>query len=75
MEGKRWARKSADRWRGVEEDWKSLLESHLAGDTAGYYVARSELGGGVDLWHEAVAVDVEEDGAFAADGLGDEERQ
>jgi hypothetical protein len=59
---------------GVEEDGLALLESHLAGNAAGDDIARGELGGGVEVLHEAVAVDVEEDGAFAADGFGDEER-
>ncbi len=59
--------------RNIEEDRKSFLLSHLAGNAASDYVARGQLGGGVEELHEAAAVGIEEEGAFSADGLGDEE--
>ena len=59
--------------RGVEHDRPAILRGHLAGDAASYHVARGELGARMDVLHEAAAVGVEEHGAIAADGFGNEE--
>jgi hypothetical protein len=46
----------------------------VQGDAAGYDVARGEFRVGVIGPHEPLAVAVDEDGSFTADGFGDEER-
>ena len=57
---------------GVEEDVGVLGFGHLAEHGAGDDIAWGEFGHGVIVGHEAVAVAVDELGAFAADGFGDE---
>ena len=45
---------------------------HPAGDRLGHHVARREVGELVDALHEAVALEVDEERALAADRLGDQ---
>ena len=55
---------------GVQHDRLAILRGHLAGDTAGYHVARGELGAGMDVLHKTAPIGVEEHGAIAANGFG-----
>ncbi len=55
---------------GVEKDLMALADLGKVG--AGDDVARGEFGIGMDGRHEALACLVDEDGAFAAEGLGGE---
>src|SRR5690606_199428 len=56
----------------VEVDVRVAGAGHLLEHGAGDDVARGEVGAFVVVGHEAVAVDVEEDAALAADGFADE---
>ncbi len=57
----------------VEKDLMALADLGKVG--AGDDVARGELGIGMDGRHEALACLVDEDGAFATEGLGGEGRR
>lgn len=58
----------------VEEDVVVAVELHLRVDGTGHHVAGSELQTAVILLHEALPLEVAQDAAVAAHGLGDEER-
>ena len=57
---------------GVEPHVRLAGLDHPAGDGLGHHVARGEVGQLVLALHEAVALEVDEEGALAADGLGDQ---
>ena len=57
---------------GVEPHVRLAGLEHPAGDRLGDHVARREVGELVLALHEAVALEVDEEGALAADRLGDE---
>lgn len=57
----------------VEEDVGGAVAFHFGDDGAGDDVARGEVAEGVVAFHEAFAAEVEEAGAFTAEGFGEEE--